>query len=375
MNALVWVGARAGALLLSTFLFSPVSADTWNQAFLATGTVSTFPYADRGKALTCTAVHLGGRVVLTAGHCFLGALDCLSASVVFNGDAKRPFPRKALCQKMIAVNAALFRSGAPAEDFALFEVDNAPEAFVSIADSPTDVGEDVRLHGPEGLLGSKNDMRGRAPLICEGVASAPFDPFGRPRKGTVFETRCPHTGFSHGAPLLSFLPMKPGTGDSSNASIAQLVGIVKGSYLPSTGRGAMTVFQEVSSAVSAALKDSFRKVPWFTTHTVPQRVTAGSFSSDAFPYALDGNLDFSLVTLPLRGTYTLAVNQGALTEITVIDGSGRSTHFKGAPSFASAAPRSYEGPLRVRVVTPKEAKSVHADIVLHEAPEGVSIVP
>lgn len=349
---------RSHALLasaLSAFAFwsLPAQATSWSEAFLATGTLSTFPYADKNKALQCSAVHLGNRHVLTAGHCFLGANTCLGATVVFNGEARKPFPQKARCLRMISIHAAAFRDGTPNETYALFEVDRAPAFSASLSTEPLPSEGNVRLFSPEGVVGSKNDSLGRTPLYCDSLLPAPSDPFGRPRRGNVFETRCPHSGFAHGAPLFALFPNSKETTNQKNLQ-ARLVGIAQGAYLPATGGGPRTVFQDVRDAIPRAL----------IRQESPHRITAGHFSSDAFPFGLDGNLDFELASFPHPGPHTLAISQAALTEVEVIDGRGQATLYKGTPSLASTSPQIYEGPVRVRVRTPKNARSVHAEILL-----------
>jgi hypothetical protein len=187
---------------------------------------------------------------------------------------------------------------------------------------------------------------------------ASVDAYGRSRPVPAFVTRCPHSGFAHGAPLVD--------------ATGLIVGLVQGAHRKPTSISPVTVVAaaaRLSDAIEAARKNlatlpttaSLTEVP-DVLDDVSETFEAGSFSTDAFPYGLHGNLDFTLVTLGGEGVVTLAVQTGPLTRVEIVDASGRMVSFEGVPRLTDAAARVFSRPVRVRVRTDAAASSVSARV-------------
>jgi|GEM_PF-4865109 len=310
----------------------------------AVGTLEVFPYADKKKTFRCTAFHIGGGVMATAGHCFLGASACNGARFVSNAQSAWPFPRAAQCTEILASVSDTLRTGSRGDDTAYFKVSPVPSDFIDVAFNATlpqntqNVEPDVRYFSVEGRWKHPSPHSHTGRVDCAGARVVNEDFFGRPRPLAVVETHCGHSGFNHGAPVFD-----PGSGN--------VVGVVLGDFRTPTRADVRTHFTSLTEP--KALKNlSFTHIGWF--------------APEAFPRGLDGGLDFVARRFEGSGSISLAVTQGLLTEVTVEQPDGVSTQFRGAPSFDSVRPRHYELPLTVRVRTLAGASSVQMSLLVSD---------
>lgn len=279
----------------------------------AVGSLRVFPLATTStKQLSCTAAHIGNGLVLTAGHCFLGARSCNSSYVIFGSRKNRPVSETTFskCEEVVAVVSDESRLGSSGEDFALFRVSNPPKEFfeINVSSRPSSGSAKLALLSYPIFKSSWN-----APsLFYSGPCEVRFDSVatssGRVKPAQTFSHSCSGSGGSNGGPLIDLNTMK-------------LSGIYTSAFPDSP------LEQGTQNASSSFLAKAFsglhfQKLFNLSVQTeplkFPKAVRSGFFAPEVFPSGFPLNLNFELATLPNIQTYvSFRVRRTSDTRVTL----------------------------------------------------------
>ncbi len=340
----------------------------------AIGLVKVFPFQKRKKHIQCTGNHLGQGYVLTAGHCFLGALDCNKATVTFGAPSARAITGR--CTRVVFNEAASAVLTGSRADYAVFQVDQFPEQAIDLSqlDAP-------RTSIPLAILGFPRLEKTRwggghrqkhtAPLgHAEGCAIASLsgeDALLRPRGSTAVVHSCPVAPGMGGALLVDAQTLAP-------VALNQ-AGSIEPKNQPDPQPHSLTVLNNIAQALSR-IPDliQFSSRPFNSDPGESLRnentLYIGAHLPEAFPLGITEPLHMQLGEWQARdasSTITLAVQTGASTHVVVHDGSGEQHHFKGYGFFEQTSPREYVSPVRIELKTSRHTRGFAATIHLKNA--------
>ena len=273
------------------------------------GALKVFAYKNPKDHLSCSAAHLGDGIMITAGHCFLGSHDC-NRAVVELPDARGKI-QKHFCQEIVSIESAIASPLKPYADFALFRVlplttNNVPEnSSITLADQG-----------------------------CSNLLPVDQDYFGRQRIQLTYFTICPGAGRPHGQPI-------------KDTHTGKILGLVQGHFRPADSAKNLKTYV-------GALPESFP--------ALPAETISGQFASEAYPYGLGGDLNFTVKNYGGSGTVKLKIVRSSSTEIRVLEGSGFETVYRGVPSHSESLIQTFQRPVTVRASTGPNVKSVFVSL-------------
>ena len=271
----------------------------------AMGTLKVFPFADKTQSLTCVAAHIGNGLMLTSGHCFLGAHHCNGSYVELNDGSLKKAKHPCTAIRSIATTQSRFNPSGL--DYALFQV------------SPTPRG--VFAFDPQGLHMPASESI--ETYSCGAVDRLLKDFFGRLRKGTTYVGSCNSDGLPHGFPIFS-----------SNG--AQIIGLVQGNFdAPTKTLETLTYISPLPTEFPA----------------LSNSAVSGEFASESFPNGIGGGFDFVLKEYNEEGPITLRFSRSASTKMWIKEGTGIEYHFEGSPSLAESKAQTFQQPVQIRILT------------------------
>lgn len=325
----------------------------------AIGALTVFPFKDRKSHLACTAFHIGNGLVLTAGHCFLGATQCNGAVVRFAAVGRDPGGWISPCEEVLASVADDARYLGGHLDFTLFRVKNPPPLALAV-----ERDAQVRVGTPLAMLSFPRQEGKMLPTLhwsgpCNVSHTRAVDFFKRPKPASTFAHTCEAQGGGNGAPLIDVARRK-------------VVGIYQAGFRApemeeaqeSTDLLAVGSRQRINYAKHIAqtrLADLLRG----TSSVAPESIWIGAFASETFPSGLPAGLQLHVATLKPsanHSTVSFSVSNGTDTEVQVIDALGRTSSFKGQSSAAKMGRKTYSAPVRVFALTGQDASTVSAGV-------------
>ncbi len=319
------------AVLLLPFLFSakgfaaeqkrPVSSKRKlaqvNGPQGAVGVVDVFLYRNKNIAQRCTATHVGNGLVVTSGHCFLGAYDCNEAKVTWNNEE---FTSR--CQYVLYSNASESYSNGTeiSNDLTVFKVDRYPraQAFVPAQARLTE----TNLAKDAVLISMQRTGENTTPVTssnCQIILGPVVNIFSQPKPLDTARHNCDLSDISSGSPVLS---------SSSN----QLLAIHQGtSLLPNPdGSTNFSGIEKVHYAKVISESDIQRIINLPTA--LPENIRIGGFAGEVFNTGIKEPLSFTVANLQARvGTSTVSfgIHNGLDSIIEATDGDGKTMIFGG----------------------------------------------
>jgi hypothetical protein len=327
----------------------------------AIGIVDVFLFKDRRLSYRCVATHIGQGVMVTSGHCFLGAYDCNDAKVTWE---KENFVSK--CQYVIYSNASeAYSNGREiSNDLTAFKVDRFPEASVQ---RPLSKAESTLLQSmPEQVQNSfyavtkfstdSSSMGGQRPAVTatnesrassttETRSSAPCklilgpisNIFLQPKPSDTARHTCELSGIASGAPIIS-------------ASDNRLVAIHQGSStLPNLESNPSGVVNEPVHFAKVLADLDFKKITGLP-EVLPENIRIGGFAGEVFSTGIDRPVKLKVANLQARlgqSTVSFRVHNGLDSIVEVVSGDGKSMIF-GGPRRAGYEQRfQFKAPARV----------------------------
>lgn len=323
----------SSSLLLSSPAPQMTAADI---DYNAVGLLEVFPFKDKKKSIRCTAFHAGNGYVVTAGHCFLGALACNKAQVWFglHNDFGTRLPSK--CTEVVW-NRPQERDN----DIAVFKVDVAPQAAFDLAH--------VAIPQPAFQLSYSdafNLLRTENCLIQQGWIT---DAFGRQRRPHALSTNCASGFYGHGAPLLS--------------RSGQVIAVQQAPlFFPSpegTNKSSLTFLSAIDEISRHILQNDF---------PFPNAIRIGGFAPEAFPNAIQDELALNVANIQyetssgyLAARFSLSPN----STFVISDARGQTLTFSGLQDESMQRSIRLFPPVQIYLHTSKKTYFVNDTINLY----------
>jgi hypothetical protein len=362
----------------------------------AIGLVQVYPFRKRNAFIQCTATHVGGGYVLTAGHCFLGAPDCNGATVTFGIPGTTDSQVVTTCQHVIRTEAAVSAYGSSRQDFTLFKVDNPPAYAVNLAESqPAERGTRLVALGFPRLVKPRGRKAMALSTNCSITHLVGNDLFQRPRAPASVLHTCSTAPGMNGALMFDVGSLKPvalhqaGSVEaipdhqtwsvSENNNIAQALDRLPDLHqLNPQTRAAGLPQLSFQPERPEPLEDPNRPADAQPLDRTSLRIRVGSHLVEAFPLGVNDDLRLSLGRFTALGqghrTLSISAKTGTETALIITDANGIEHRLHGYGYFEDTLAKQYDAPIDLRVETTRQAKSFSADIQIR-SPEGGLIEP
>lgn len=300
------------------------------------GLLEVFPFKDKKKSIRCTAFHVGNGYVVTAGHCFLGAMACNKAQVWFglNSDIGARLPSK--CTEVVW-NRPQERDN----DLAIFKVDFAPQAFLELSQ--------VAMPQPVTQISYNDKLGVHQTENCLVQVGAVSDAFGRLRRQHSLFTNCESGVYGHGAPLLS--------------NSGQVVAVQQAPlFFPSpegTNKSSMTFLSAVNEIASHVSQNQFPPA---------NLIRLGGFSPEAFPNAIQDELMLHVANIQHEtdsGYLAAQFTMSPTSTFVVTDARGQSLIYSGLQDESMLRSVRLFPPIQIYLQTNKKTYSINDTIKLH----------
>lgn len=338
----------------------------------AIGALQVFPFENKKQDLFCTAFHIGQGIMLSAGHCFLGAKHCNGATVRFSPEKKGNQERVSKCEEIIEIAADESRYAGAMEDYVLFRVSNPPEVTVTL-----DFSGSLPPATPLSLVafarrlsGDKFDLKWSN--ICQITTLLATDALRRPKPASSFEHNCTIPGAANGAPLLSYqtgkvigIQQASYSNSESNFSIEQSP-VRNGNFgkkLADTdlGRKSLQLLNRNIPILNEHVSDL--EVQNLSISSLPKNIHVGNFSPSVFPSGLPGSLNFTVAELDSpSGFLKFKINQSPWSKVKVIDADGNQFIYSGLLTLKESDLKTFKTPLKIMGFTDAQSSSIGIDI-------------
>lgn len=283
----------------------------------AVGVVDVYFFKNRSYSMRCAATHIGDGLMVTAGHCFLGAYDCNDAVVSWENENYT-----SRCQYVLYSNASeAYASGREiSNDLTIFKVNRYPETRVSLAPGLGQLSTNVST---EAVAISKTQNNGAVETTTSAACQIVFGPivniFAQPKPSDTARHSCDVSDIASGSPLI-------------NAATKQLIAIHQGtSLLPdleSSPRGATS--QKVNYAKVISQLDIQKAIS--LTDALPREIRIGGFAGEVFNIGISEPLNLKVARLQARvgeSTISFGMHNGLDTIVEATDGDGKKMIFAG----------------------------------------------
>lgn len=283
----------------------------------AVGIVDVYLFKNKNISQRCAATHVGNGIMVTAGHCFLGAYDCNDARVSWENESYT-----SRCQYVLYSNASeAYSNGREiSNDLTVFKVDRAPDASVSLA--PMLRNSDVQTTAEAIAISTSRSNGGGVTLsssACNIILGPVVNIFSQPKPSDTARHNCELADISSGSPLL-------------NTSTNQLIALHQGtSLLPDLENAANNgghhrinfakVISDIDVQKAIQLPDA-----------LPKDIRVGGFAGEVFNTGIKEPLSFKVVGLQARvgeTTVSFGLHNGLDTMIETVDGDGKKMIFAG----------------------------------------------
>lgn len=326
----------------------------------AVGAFRIFPFSnDKRSGLSCTAIHLGNGLALTAGHCFFGARECNGAFVTFGARFDRA-PQKtwlSQCLEVIAIQSDESRVGSRGEDFALFRISNPPPAHVTLETSarPHETTVLSMMSYPISLSHNVPSLAWSG--LCQVKQTTVVDSVGRPRPLHTFSHNCIAEGGSGGAPIFDYKTQKVVGMHSSLFHFAPVTTVKE-----NDGNEDAQTLSLAKVIADSSLPQHLSARHHNKTHPFGE-LHVGHFSPDVFPSGLKGNISLKVVTFPraLSVSVSFRVKRGIETSVQIKSGKGVLL-LRGIASTSDNEFFSLPTPVEISAYNDDSARSLSVDI-------------
>ncbi|MEY4066266.1 MAG: hypothetical protein RIR26_2474 [Pseudomonadota bacterium] len=285
----------------------------------ATGVLDFYAHTNRNKTIRCAAFHIGQNYVATAGHCFLGAMDCNGATVRWSNSSLQ-----AKCVKVVYSNASeSFSNGNElSSDLTIFKVDTAPSAKIELAGTSSSATESAVLEAVALPIKIKNGRSGsERTASCRLNVGPTKNIFGQPKAADTATHDCPISENPDGTPLV-------------DARTGHLLAIHQASnQIPVFGEGTTgteSTLKNIQYAKILSHLDMETISRWERTPLTNFRI--GGFSTDVFNTGFTEPLALKAVTLPLQDgadTLSFMAHNGLDSTLEVVGADGNRMIFAG----------------------------------------------
>ena len=347
---------------------SVAPARTFSTSVLnAVGALKVFPFADPKKDISCTATHLGQGVMLTAGHCFLGAFSCNNAVVHFYVGQQSHEEWISKCEEILSISADDSRYLGEHQDYALFRVSNPPPDS-AVVDLESRVQPQMRLLAlsfprPNSRAAAKRIVTGP----CSAISRTVLDYFGHARSEFTFFNDCAFPPDSNGAPLFEI-------------STQKVVGIHQGLFAIPERRieqsqeplfrnpAKHTAQSHLTQMLSFAFQSNF--IP-SRKQILQKYISVGNFAPEAFPSALPGDLKLQVATLEATDgadTVSFEMRNGPETEVHIYDGNFKHFVVRGITATQNDVRLRYKQPVKIEARSSSNAHTLSVLVEKIESP-------
>lgn len=307
----------------------------------AVGIVEVFLFKNKKVAQRCTATHIGNGIVVTAGHCFLGAYDCNDAVVHWDDDSL-----VSRCQHVIYSNAseAHAKGREISNDLTVFKVDRHPAASVNIGSAAK--LQELQNAAADAIAISKTTLNGNPSTMTSATCRIVFGPivniFSQPKPSDTARHNCDLSEISSGSPLI-------------NTTTNQLIALHQGtSLLPdleTSPNGASTHKIHFAKVISDLDVQKALTLP----DALPKEIRVGGFAGEVFNTGISEPIQMTIARIQARvgeSTVSFGVHNGLDSVIEAIDGNGKKMIFAG--------PRRAGYDQRFRMKAPVQIKLINA---------------
>lgn len=307
----------------------------------AVGIVEVFLFKNKNVAQRCAATHVGNGIVVTAGHCFLGAYDCNQAVVHWDDESV-----VSRCQHIIYSNAseAHAKGQEISNDLTVFKVDRHPDASVNLASAAK--LQELQHAGADAIAISKTTLNGNPATMTSATCRIVFGPilniFSQPKPSDTARHNCDLSEISSGSPLI-------------NSATNQLIALHQGtSLLPdleTSPNGASTHKIHFAKVISDIDVQKALNLP----DALPNEIRVGGFAGEVFNTGIAEPIQMTLARIQARvgqTTVSFGVHNGLDSVVEAIDGNGKKMIFAG--------PRRAGYDQRFRMKAPVQIKLINA---------------
>jgi hypothetical protein len=283
----------------------------------AVGVLDVYLFRNKNVSQRCTATHIGNGLMITSGHCFMGAYECNAAKVSWENEN---FTSR--CQYILYSNASeSYASGSEiSNDLTVFKVDKYPSAAVALSSGsrPTE-----SVLSTEAVALSKRrtgeSMITVTSTPCKLIIGPLVNIFSQPKPSDTASHNCELGNIASGSPLMK-------------ASGDELIAIHQGtSLLPDPESTAATAeAQKVNYAkvFSSADLQKIINLPY----ALPDNIRIGGFAGEVFSTGVSEPWSFTVAYLQAKAgssTISFGVHNGLDTLIEATDGDGKKMLFGG----------------------------------------------
>ena len=306
----------------------------------AIGVVDVYPFQDKEKSLSCTAVHVGDGLIVTSGHCFLGAWQCNGASVRWSGtiEASR-------CTKVIFSNASEANATGRelSNDLTVFKVDKVPNARFNFA---TRAVESETLTPNEALVYSAQSAGGKTLVSlanpCTLFTGRVTNIFAQPKPADTAIHNCELKGIPDGSPIVDANSKALMAIHQSSSALPELESLAS-----RAANVNMIHYAKYLSDVDMLRIINSGAIP-------PNNIRLGGFAGEVFNMGLNEPLNLALASIPARNgsaTVSFMVHNGLDSSVLVEDKDGKKTIFAGPRRAGYEQRFQFKAPAKVTVTS------------------------
>ena len=306
----------------------------------AIGVVDVYPFQDKEKSLSCTAVHVGDGLIVTSGHCFLGAWECNGASVRWPGSLE-----EARCTKVIFSNASeAYATGRElSNDLTVFKVDRVPNARLNFATRPV---ESETLNPSEALVYSAQYAGGKTLVSlanpCTLFTGRVTNIFAQPKPADTAIHNCEIRGIPDGSPIVDANSKALLAIHQSSSALPELE-----SLAGTAANVNMIHYAKYLNDVDMLRIINSGGIP-------PSNIRLGGFAGEVFNMGLNEPLNLTLASIPARNgsaTVSFMVHNGLDSSVLVEDKDGKKMIFAGPRRAGYEQRFQFKAPAKVTVIS------------------------
>lgn len=288
----------------------------------AVGVVEVFLYKNKNLPQRCIATHLGNGLMMTAGHCFLGAYDCNNARVLWENESYA-----SRCQYIIysQVSESYSKGQELFNDLTLFQVDRFPQASLSAAPvsaqdlSTTSSPREESSVAISAESPAKQDVRLQT-SFCKTLFGPATTIFLQPKPSDSAKHDCALGNIRSGAPLLQ-------------EKTWQILAIHQGAaILPFFTDNDRSEAKNSSVNFAKIITDSRVKMAINLPTALPQNIRIGGFAPEVFSMGISEPLQLAVANIQAsvgQQTVSFAVHNGLDTVLEAIDADDTKIIFAG----------------------------------------------
>ncbi|MEN9826376.1 MAG: hypothetical protein RI953_2121 [Pseudomonadota bacterium] len=290
-----------------------------NDSQRAVGVVDVLLFKNKEISQRCTATHVGNGLMVTAGHCFLGAWDCNDARVSWENEN---FTSR--CQYIVYSNASeAYSDGREiSNDLTVFKVDRWPAAAVALS-AKVNPGENQVATGASAIAISKNTVSGFIATKTSAPCNIIFGPvvniFSQPKPFDTAKHGCEISDISSGSPLI-------------NSSTNQLIAIHQGtSLLPELENSSSEASTQLVHYAKIIADIDIQKATSLPD-AIPSNIRIGGFAGEVYSTGINEPLNLRIANVQAKTgetTVSFSVHNGLDSVIEAVGSDGGKIIFAG----------------------------------------------